>query len=141
MKIHWPKVNIPDGFNDAESYLRHLVYQGAGERFVYDENDSKRNAGTGKCSLLLPSDLSHLTSIVIHLYLWHWGNMRVSYTDCIPHFIFLFLILLLFQRIFDFLQLDGAKNRVGESAWKNPKVREWWETSGKYWYSTGQGPK
>ena len=40
MKIHWPKVNIPDGFNDAESYLRHLVYQGAEERFVYDGNDS-----------------------------------------------------------------------------------------------------
>ena len=40
MKIHWPKVKIPDGFIDAESYLRHLVYQGEKERFVYDENDS-----------------------------------------------------------------------------------------------------
>ena len=40
MKIHWPEVNIPDGFNDAKSYLRHLVYQGAEERYVYDENDS-----------------------------------------------------------------------------------------------------
>lgn len=40
MKIHWPKVNIPKGFNDAESYLRHLVYQGAKERFVDDDNDS-----------------------------------------------------------------------------------------------------
>ncbi len=36
MKIHWPKVKIPEGFTDAESYLRHLVYQGAKERFVYD---------------------------------------------------------------------------------------------------------
>ena len=40
MKIHWPEVKIPERFNDAESYLRHLVYQGAEERFVYDENDS-----------------------------------------------------------------------------------------------------
>lgn len=40
MEIHWPKVKIPEGFNDAEFYLRHLVYQGAEERFVYDENDS-----------------------------------------------------------------------------------------------------
>jgi len=39
MKIHWPKVNIPEGFNDAESYLRHLVYQGAKDRFV-DDDDS-----------------------------------------------------------------------------------------------------
>lgn len=22
MKLHWPKVKIPDGFTDAESYLR-----------------------------------------------------------------------------------------------------------------------
>ena len=36
MKIHWPKVKIPEGFNDAESYLRHLVYQGAKDRFVDD---------------------------------------------------------------------------------------------------------
>ena len=36
MKMHWPEINIPEGFNDAESYLRHLVYQGAEERFVYD---------------------------------------------------------------------------------------------------------
>ena len=43
MEIHWPKVNIPDGFNDAESYLRHLVYQGAKKKFANDENDS--NAG------------------------------------------------------------------------------------------------
>ena len=40
MKIRWPEVKIPEGFNDAESYLRHLVYQGAKERFVYDDNDS-----------------------------------------------------------------------------------------------------
>ena len=40
MKIHWPKVKIPEGFNDAESYLRHLVYRGAKERFMYDDNDS-----------------------------------------------------------------------------------------------------
>ena len=33
-------MKIPEGFNDAESYLRHLVYQGAKERFVDDENDS-----------------------------------------------------------------------------------------------------
>ena len=39
MTIHWPKVKIPDGFNDAESYLRHLVYQGAKDRFV-DDDDS-----------------------------------------------------------------------------------------------------
>ena len=36
MKLHWPKVKIPEGYIDAESYLRHLVYQGAKERFVYD---------------------------------------------------------------------------------------------------------
>ena len=36
MNIHWPKVKIPEGFNDAESYLRHLVYQGAKD----DDNDS-----------------------------------------------------------------------------------------------------
>ena len=29
MKIHWPEVKIPEGFTNAESYLRHLVYQGA----------------------------------------------------------------------------------------------------------------
>ena len=29
MKMHWPEINIPEGFNDAESYLRHLVYQQA----------------------------------------------------------------------------------------------------------------
>ena len=40
MNIHLPKVNIPKGFIDAESYLRHLVYQGAKERFGDDENDS-----------------------------------------------------------------------------------------------------
>lgn len=39
MKLRWPKVNIPEGFTDAESYLKHLVYQGAKERFVYDDND------------------------------------------------------------------------------------------------------
>jgi len=39
MKIHWPEINIPEGFNDAESYLRHLVYQGAKDRFV-DDDDS-----------------------------------------------------------------------------------------------------
>ena len=38
MKIHCPRVKIPDGFIDAESYLRHLVYQGVKERFV--DNDS-----------------------------------------------------------------------------------------------------
>ena len=36
MKIRWPEVKIPEGFNDAESYLRHLVYQGAKGRFVYE---------------------------------------------------------------------------------------------------------
>ena len=36
MKIYWPKVKIPEGFIDAESYLRHLVNQGAKGRFVYE---------------------------------------------------------------------------------------------------------
>lgn len=40
MKIHWPKVKISEGFNDTESYLRHLVYQGAKKNFANDENDS-----------------------------------------------------------------------------------------------------
>ena len=40
MKIHWPEVRIPEGFTDAESYLRHLVYQGAKEKFVYDDKVS-----------------------------------------------------------------------------------------------------
>ena len=40
MKIHWPEVKIPEGFTDADSYLRHLVYQGAKERVVDDDNDS-----------------------------------------------------------------------------------------------------
>jgi len=40
MTIHLPKVNIPEGFVDAESYLRQLVYQGAKEKFGDDENDS-----------------------------------------------------------------------------------------------------
>lgn len=40
MNIHLPKVNIPEGFVDAESYLRQLVYQGAKEKFGDDENDS-----------------------------------------------------------------------------------------------------
>ena len=39
MNIHWPEVKIPERFNDAESYPRHLVYQGAEDRFV-DDDDS-----------------------------------------------------------------------------------------------------
>ena len=34
MKIHWPKIVIPEGFDDAESYLRNLVYEGAKDRFA-----------------------------------------------------------------------------------------------------------
>ena len=39
MKIHWPEVKIQEGFTNAESYLRHLVYQGARERFMDNDND------------------------------------------------------------------------------------------------------
>ena len=28
-------------------------------------------------------------------------------------------------------------NEAGKEAWKNPDVRKWWETSGKYWYKYG----
>ena len=45
MKIHWPKVKIPNGFTDAESYLRHLVYQGAKDRFVDDDDSNAENLG------------------------------------------------------------------------------------------------
>ena len=41
MKIHWPKVKIPEGFINAESYLRHLVYQGVKERFVDDDSNAE----------------------------------------------------------------------------------------------------
>ena len=34
MKIHWPKIVIPEGFDDAESYLRQLVYEGAKDRYA-----------------------------------------------------------------------------------------------------------
>lgn len=43
MNIHWPEVKIPDGFNDAESYLRHLVYQGAKDRFLDDDDSNAEN--------------------------------------------------------------------------------------------------
>lgn len=36
MKIHWPKITIPEGFENVESYLRHLVYEGAKKRYVVD---------------------------------------------------------------------------------------------------------
>ena len=32
-------------------------------------------------------------------------------------------------------------NAAGRRAWQNPKVQEWWETSGKYWYNNPNGPK
>lgn len=32
-------------------------------------------------------------------------------------------------------------NEAGKEAWKNPDVRKWWETSGKYWYKYGHGPQ
>ena len=48
MKIHWPKVKIPKGFTDAESYLRHLVYQGAKERFVDNDSNADINRSVGK---------------------------------------------------------------------------------------------
>ena len=41
MKIHWPEVKIPEEFNDAESYLRHLVYQGAKKKYVDDDGNSE----------------------------------------------------------------------------------------------------
>ena len=34
MKIHWPKIAIPEGFENAESYLSHLVYEGAKKRYA-----------------------------------------------------------------------------------------------------------
>ena len=33
MYIHWPKTDLPDGFEDAASYLRHLVEEGARKRY------------------------------------------------------------------------------------------------------------
>lgn len=33
MYIHWPKIDLPDGFEDAASYLRHLVVEGAKKRY------------------------------------------------------------------------------------------------------------
>ena len=42
MKIHWPKVFIPEEFNNAESYLRYLVYEGAKKRYKIDENIFER---------------------------------------------------------------------------------------------------
>ena len=38
MKIHWPKIAIPEGFESAESYLRHLVYEGAKENYGKESN-------------------------------------------------------------------------------------------------------
>lgn len=32
-------------------------------------------------------------------------------------------------------------NNKGKEVWKNPKVQEWWKTSGKYWYNNPKGPK
>ena len=32
-------------------------------------------------------------------------------------------------------------NEEGKAAWQNPKVREWWELSGKYWYNNPNGPE
>ena len=29
----------------------------------------------------------------------------------------------------------------GIEAWKKSSVQKWWETSGKYWYNKGKGPK
>ena len=39
MKIHWPKITIPEGFENAESYLRHLVYEGAKKRYMDKDDD------------------------------------------------------------------------------------------------------
>lgn len=33
MNIHWPKIELPDGFGNVESYLRHLVEEGAKNRY------------------------------------------------------------------------------------------------------------
>ena len=33
MNIHWPKIELPDGFGTVESYLRHLVEEGAKSRY------------------------------------------------------------------------------------------------------------
>ena len=38
INMHWPKIDLPDGFEDAESYLRHLVEEGA--RVRYGDIDS-----------------------------------------------------------------------------------------------------
>jgi hypothetical protein len=32
-------------------------------------------------------------------------------------------------------------NSAGKTAWQIPAVKDWWETSGKYWYKNGKGPK
>lgn len=42
MKIHFPEITIPKGFNNAESYLRHLVYEGAKERYIIDNDIFER---------------------------------------------------------------------------------------------------
>lgn len=33
MNIHWPKIELPDGFETEESYLRHLVEEGAKNKY------------------------------------------------------------------------------------------------------------
>ena len=33
INMHWPKIELPEGFEDAESYLRHLVEEGAKRRY------------------------------------------------------------------------------------------------------------
>ena len=33
MNIHWPNIELPDGFENAESYLRHLVEKGAMRKY------------------------------------------------------------------------------------------------------------
>ena len=36
MKTHWPKITIPERFDNAKNYLRHLVYEGAKKRYTVD---------------------------------------------------------------------------------------------------------
>ena len=33
INMHWPNIELPEGFEDAESYLRHLVEEGAKRRY------------------------------------------------------------------------------------------------------------
>jgi DNA polymerase-3 subunit alpha len=40
MKIHWPKITIPKEYESAESYLKHLVYEGARKKgYIEGENN------------------------------------------------------------------------------------------------------